>query len=521
MLRQVNDVAIVDWQAGPQIPPLAGEVRQVLEAGGAQHVLVNMRGCDELRADGLETLTEVLAVCRDRDCGVGLFALGDRLQQLVRIMSLESELPPVLEGDESRAVAAVRNGGEAPSPDPQVEFEIDLASAPEPGRAGAGVADPASAPTARFDGSHLGPTSSGVHRLTPSDQPEDDLLTVYWSDLAALGYAIGGEGADEIMQAVAEDPSSPTRSGAASEGEEEGVLDLGDAVPARAGRRHGFVTEKLPVFRLDEESDEWSARPAAPPPAEFQPQAGLLATPGAAFGGPAPEFQAVDAGGPGAPPPAVVAASAQVELEDGDETVMIQPGALEAALLQAGLAGGVGSPAPAAAPRPSAESAVDGDETVMFQPGALDAALLAEVAKAAGPVEEPSAPPVEASPPARAAAGSDLSPEEQELRRFVHEHALGSPLHLQVLEHLLAAGERTLGADDLQAATGGERGAVLSVLEQFAQSRLVRRTRSVRVRGGTGFRFAGSPQRRGVVTRLLRQWADPEGRRKLGDWLAG
>jgi len=61
MARHVNGVSIVDWEPGPRLPPLASEVKALLESGGgAPYVLVNMRGCDDLRADALETLTEVL-----------------------------------------------------------------------------------------------------------------------------------------------------------------------------------------------------------------------------------------------------------------------------------------------------------------------------------------------------------------------------------------------------------------------------------------------------------------------------
>jgi hypothetical protein len=218
-------------------------------------------------------------------------------------------------------------------------------------------------------------------------------------------------------------------------------------------------------------------------------------------------------GAPTATPPAV---QAQHAIDDADETVMIQPGALEAALMQAGFAQ-PGASAPAAAPAAADE---DEDQTVMFQPGALDAALLAEVAKAAGPTKTMPTPALEPVPEAPKTF-ADLPEGEQEVRQFLRDYAITSNLHLQVLDRFLKSRETVLGRAEVQRATGAQQGAVIEIIDQLVQSRLLRRARSVRVRGGTGFLFSTSPRVQGAVVRLLRMWADPGGRTKVSAWLSG
>jgi anti-anti-sigma regulatory factor len=172
------------------------------------------------------------------------------------------------------------------------------------------------------------------------------------------------------------------------------------------------------------------------------------------------------------------------------------------------------APAPApAAPEQGSYLASD-SETVMIQPGMLDQALLAEVAKAAGeetalpppPVEEPKAAP----PPATntAPTGDELA-----VRLFVLDQGIKSDLHIEVLGRLLKF-EKVVGPEDLKV-----EGDVRGVLDQFAQNRLLRRQRSARVRGGNGFVLSASPAARGTVTRLWRMWSNPQGRAKLSAWV--
>src|SRR5687768_9268618 len=101
-IRQVDDVAIVDW--GPDAT-LIGELRSLVEAGNSRRVLLNMSACDGLRADNLETLTEAFTVCEDRGCQIGMFALQDGFVRLVELMDLGNDLPPVLGRAEQEALA--------------------------------------------------------------------------------------------------------------------------------------------------------------------------------------------------------------------------------------------------------------------------------------------------------------------------------------------------------------------------------------------------------------------------------
>ena len=69
------------------------------------------------------------------------------------------------------------------------------------------------------------------------------------------------------------------------------------------------------------------------------------------------------------------------------------------------------------------------------------------------------------------------------------DYAISSELHLSLLERFFRGKGEVLGRGDLQATSGGSRNAVVKVIDQFVQSRLVRRTRSPSIRGGSGFLF--------------------------------
>ena len=242
--------------------------------------------------------------------------------------------------------------------------------------------------------------------------------------------------------------------------------------------------------------------------------------------------------------------SAFVEASDeGDQTVMFQPGldlAAELARLEAADAAAAAAASPAAAaisPEVAefdTEQTLDpaylrnlkaqqqqqqsqGDEeeqTIMFQPGALDAALLAEVAAAAGPEQIPDDPPVSAPPPAleQRQEALGLNGTHAELKVFVHDYALTSALHLELLDRFAQAGERPLGPADLRS-PGKSGGRVTDVVDQFVQCKLVRRTRAPRVRGGMGFLFSPSPKVHGLVKQLLQLWQAPQSRSTVSTWL--
>ncbi|MGE0713482.1 MAG: hypothetical protein AB7N76_36400 [Planctomycetota bacterium] len=586
--RQINGVTILDWPSGGRESPVVAEVRALLD-GGPTHVLLDMGNCGVLCADQLEALTEALRLCQDRQAQIGLFGLGFEARQLLAMLALEEELPPILGDGEPEALAAINGGG-----DGDLEFEIDLGAPAQAGldpmaptarfAAGAvmdvgnlGAAAPTSAPTARFSLANV------VGEAAEDADDAGGLLTVFWADLASQGYVIGGDGADEIMAAVSGAPATTAAPGepagkAGSSLADSGEIDLGDVVPAQRGpgapaQRPPARTEMMPAFDFEEESKPaaaapggagWSAKPSGAVEIDFGAGAAMApaldAGQGALFGGGGVfgggDFQPVDSGmgpppaavqarvepGPGAQPAAAPGAGGAYA-EDSDETVMFQPGALDQALLQASLqaaaeaaAAEAAAPEPApvaAAPAPTAPLPQAGDdydldsddETVMIQPGMLDAALLAEVAAAAGAPTELPAPPVEAPPAApvpEALSGSGVvanalpDGREVELMLFVHDFAIRSDLHLRVLDRFAQSSDRVLGPQDLQ---GG--GDVQPVLDQFVQSRLLRRARSPRIRGGSGFVFSASPQTRNTVVRLLKMWADPRGRAKLSSWLQG
>ena len=522
-LRTVEDVSIVDWPptGGLGVPALGGVLKQLLEAGGTARVLLNMAACEGMRADHLEALTEALTICRERDCVIGMYAVADRLARVIEVTGLNGDVPPVLGVGELDALAAIRGNGQPAAPEAGV-LEFDLGHL-------------ATAPTAKFNLDTLSYAAEDVtKRFSPADQPPADLLAVFWGDLAATGYAIGGPDAEAVREA-AQGPDAPRTQAGADSDFDMGVidLDLGGAI--------GPSTEKLPVFEFDAGAP---ALELAAPPLPAPPPAVEL------------EFSPVDTGAAGAPPPAVLQARAGAEAPgdaDADDTIMFQPGALDAALLQAGLATPAAAPAapqvpapvappvptpvappaafsapaapgpPPAAPAPPAPAPpapappadADADDTVMFQPGALDSALMAEVAAAAGPSAPIAVPEVE--PPPQPPEPADDG--EAAVQAFVVDHGLAPGL-VEILDCFAKAGdEQVLARVDVQHATGGARGDVADAIEHLVQARLIRRTRSPRIRGGTGFLFSPSPRSRNTLGKLLGMWRDPSGRTKLSSWL--
>lgn len=574
-VRQVDGVSILDWPAtgSLEVPALGGALKELLERAPTRHVLINMASCEGMRADHIEALTEAFTVCRDRSCSIGMYAVRDRLARLLDLAGIARDVPPIVGRAEGDALVAIRNGGAAPAAAPPaaaapaaaaaavLEFELDFGGA-------------ATAPTAKFDPAQLqqGMGAPGAaSAASPAAQSDQELLAVFWGDLTATGYTIGGPDGDSIMREVAAGPA-PVAQPAEPE---PGVIDLGDTIPARKQ----FRTEVLPAFQLEDApaASGWSAAPSGAVEVAFD------AAPAAAIGrsGMGEEFSPVDSGGTpsaavlqaraqaqppaqptqppapvgqplAAPPHAGAAAPPPVRVyggDDGDETIMFQPGALDAALLQAGVGAAppasfappptpaplppVASPppptTPAAAPAPPptrppspapvADDDDEQDETIMFQPGALDAALLAEVAQAAGP--ETALPPAPVQPPPALSEPEPADEGDASLRRFVVDHALTAPLHLEVLDCFAKAGERVLARTDVTLSANGARGSVGDAIDQLVQSRLVRRTRSPRIRGGTGFLYSPSPSAHNTIGQLLRLWRSPTGRAKVSAWLPG
>lgn len=435
--------------------------------------------------------------------------------------------------------------------------------------------DVGTAPTARFD-----PAAVAEATGTSVDV---GLTTILWNDLASQGYVIGGEGADEIMAAAASTQVAPTPAAAPAAGAPVGApgIDFGDLEPAGGASDEDESDEgaswtaapAAPAGTIDFGSPgAGSIDFGAPPPDPAAAPAGAFGAPppGGAFGGaamvssglfgaPQGDFSPVDSGA-GAPPAAVAQAGPPPGApvpggmggiapdddvpDDSNETIMFAPGALDQALAEAAAKAAAeaaaapdptpaappepvvpvaepapvaAAPAPAApAPTPEEESGfyASDNETVMIQPGMLDAALLAEVAKAAGEETATPAPPVEepqAAPPP--ATNTVPTGDELAVRLFVLDQGIKSDLHIEVLGRLLKF-EKVIGPEDLKI-----EGDVRSVLDQFAQSRLLRRQRSARVRGGNGFVLSASPAARGTVTRLWRMWSNPQGRAKLSAWV--
>lgn len=570
-IREVQGVSIVAWPQPEAVSTAPAEIRALFEQGqGVERLLLDLSACPDLNPDALEALTEAYRLCTDRQARVGMFGMTHATTQLVEILGLDKLLPPHLGADEGQALAAIRNGAQAPAALQELTFEVpaaapgveltfDLDSAPAPSspvELEFDLGDVATAPTARFN---PGAVSAAIESAGGGSNAAVGLTTVLWADLTTQGYVIGGEGSDEIMAAVAS-PAPP----AARAEDDAGTIDLGDVLPAQRavedeGSDEGSAWTAAPISPAA--GIDFNAAPApaglfgGPPPAN--PFANPAAFGGAAmvssglFGGGQAEFSPVDAGAADALPPAAVAqaraaaplpplpAPAAVEddePEDSDETIMFAPGALDLALAAAAAAAAEeaeaapdptpadpppplvsATPAPVTAPAPVAaapQAGLTDDETVMISPGMLDAALLAEVAKAAGQESSFAPPPTPEPEPAPAPAPVVVpTGDEVAVRLFLLDHGIKSDTHVELLSRLLKE-ERVVGPSDFDLA-----GDLRPLLDQLAQSRILKRQRSARVKGGSGYLLAPSPQARGTVTRLARMWADPQGRAKVSAWL--
>jgi predicted transcriptional regulator len=569
LVKQVEDVTIVGAR-GEAFPLVATQIRDLLN-DGSRRFLINMAACDEVRADLVETLTEVLHLCAEQDGEVGLFALGSNLQRLFETMGL-FDLVPMVVGDSEEEALRRLDGEPAPEPAGEIEFELDLAQAP----------------TQRFDRSLAEEAGSGSSSAggepALSDSP-DDILAINWADLVSRDITIHGPGAEVIVNASKGAATTPPAAGA---DDEEDFIDLGDAptaivpppksplaapgsaldgtpiepLPLPGGR--SYKTEVLPAFKLgpdgEPEAGGWSAQPAEVE-VDFS-GAGQAVTdqPAGVFEGQGGDFSPIDTNEAAAPPaflrqpPPVQPPPQQQPLQpsvqpgagnenyyagdEDDQSVMISPGALAEALGQlppeddhdqtvmfkASLA--PPGPAPAVHLQPPEDTgltdeSVSQDETVMFAPGALDQALLAEITATAGaetPVPAASVePPPAAHNPIQAKGVPDGK--EVELRLFIYDYAISSELHLQLLERLLKANDTAQGLDELQLTAGANRAVVPRVVDQFVQSHLLRRTRSPRVRGGVGFVFSPSPSARNSIVSLLKLWQATNTRPQVSSWL--
>ncbi|MEZ6186003.1 MAG: hypothetical protein R3F62_13460 [Planctomycetota bacterium] len=574
-IRLVNEVAIVEFD-GDALTDLMSALRaHVDDDGGPRTVLVDLQNLQELSADGIETLTEAAIVCRDRGCDIGMYALHEDVGRLLDALELGPHLPRVLAGtDEASALARLEEEQTVP---PLAAAPVLPSSPPAPTPAPIDLEisfDAATAPTARFGPIPRGPESY-------AEQSPAELLQIDWGDLTKTGYRLSGEGAEAIHAAVAAERASPKpEPEEAYSPLDEGGFDG----PPRAVSQTRVAeppTRPVPIsLPPAEEPPRATPAPVSQPPTTPHPavtayaedassgddQGTVMFQPGADFAAQlaAASGEIVASGEseeqtlmfqPSAalaaelaqatqdiersqsrevPPEALDAAGAPSgafvdteESDEGNQTVMFQPGmdlaaelarldAADAARAAAQVAESERTHSPAYAQEP------EDDQTIMFQPGALDAALLAEVAAAAGPEPAAEAPAQQAPPTSgqvrQQALG--LNGEDAELRVFVHDYALQTPLHLELLGRFAEAGERALGPADLRNvhSSGGR---VTDVLDQFVQCRLVRRTRAPRVRGGTGFVFSPSPRVGGLIHKLLKLWQAPQSRATVSSWLEG
>ncbi|MCA8924717.1 MAG: STAS domain-containing protein [Planctomycetes bacterium] len=563
-IRQVNEVAILEFD-GDALTDLMAALRAHVDdesASNGRTVLVDLRDLQELSADGIETLTEAAIVCRDRGCDIGMFSLHEDVWRLLDALELGPHLPRVLQGDESAALAQLEEEAAVPP----VAAAPALPEAPPPPAIDIDLSfDAATAPTARF-----GPIPKGPEAY--AEQPPQDLLRINWADLVQTGYQINGENAAAIHAAVAAESAVPT-----PEAEEAySPLDTGDMdrPPLAVSRAAAEPPTRPMVMSMPEAEPEAPPAPVVAPqpvqPAAQQPHPAVTAyaedvgegedqtvmfQPGADFAAQLAAQLAASEGQAAQPnaalraeltqasqdlersqsrevPPEVLASAqapagafvAPEESDEGNQTVMFQPGldlAAELARLEAADAARAAADTAETERTHSPAYARDAedDQTVMFQPGALDAALLAEVAAAVGPEQVAAPPPTQTPPPAAQVrqVTLGLNGDDAELRVFLHDYALQTPLHLELLTRFALAGERALGPADLRAA-GNSGGRVTDVVDQFVQCRLVRRTRAPRVRGGTGFVFSPSPRVSGLVKKLIKLWQAPQSRATVSSW---
>jgi anti-anti-sigma factor len=574
-VRQVDDVAIIDW-SHKDVATVVPRIRSLVDAatssdGGAKRLLLNMREVETLKGEGLETLTEALSVCEDKGCTLAMFGLNTYLTQLVDIMGLHEVMPTIVGAEESEALTRVRTlepgaPREVAIRAEEIEFDpVDSDASPRPAatpaqaaRAPRGSASddvefefeeparPRGPKTVKFDRLDL------TTKAAASDQSDEDLLGVSWGDLVAQGLAIGGPDAAGIVARVKSEATAPTRSLGSAK---DTATRATPKVPEEAETIE-HKTAIIPAFSIgsdvrsaaDQLADSAEEEPEEEEEnleVEFEPSASSGERPvSPLFGGAdqeSSEFSPVDEPPAKAPAPAARTPSARLQQQVTPPPTP-RPATPRPATARPAQPAAQQAQRPAAAPppartappgAPAATGGMDqGDETVMFQPDGLLAEVLAAVAPTQPEPGSPATPPKATSRPAAETApavvtrGGGAAPARSEngldeLKKFLGDYALVSELHLRVLDKFSREGvEKVLGRPEVQSAVGGSAAAISSILEDFVQARLLRRRRSPRIRGGTGFLYSPSPRTRNAVIRLLRRYEDGTTRAEVMSWVS-
>lgn len=89
-------------------------------------VLLDMSKVEAIKGDGLETLMQVHELGQDHSIKVGMFHVAFYVQQLLAVLDLHDQLPPIVDGDEAAAAKALKAHGKDPNNETDIDFEFEL-----------------------------------------------------------------------------------------------------------------------------------------------------------------------------------------------------------------------------------------------------------------------------------------------------------------------------------------------------------------------------------------------------------
>ncbi|MDF1663589.1 MAG: hypothetical protein P1V97_17600, partial [Planctomycetota bacterium] len=140
-------------------------------------VLLDMSKVEAIKGDGLETLMQVHELGQDHSVKVGMFQVAFYVQQLLAVLDLHDQLPPIIDGDEVEAAKALKAHGTDPNNETDVDFEFEL-----PGDEPEDVTDDISTVKLPREQFLAAPSDNGGTAV--AEDPAFDYLAVNFSDFS-------------------------------------------------------------------------------------------------------------------------------------------------------------------------------------------------------------------------------------------------------------------------------------------------------------------------------------------------
>jgi hypothetical protein len=183
-VRYENDHIVIECNCTEMLADVAERFPELIanQAPGTC-VLLDMSQINSIKGDGLETLMQVHELGQDHSCVVGMFQVTFYVQQLLSVLDLQGQLPPVVEGQEQEAASKLRelSSADSASPVTEAEFEFEM-----PADESDAFTSPQNASTARLNREEaLSPLANEDLPLNRDNDPSENLLAVDFSDFKA------------------------------------------------------------------------------------------------------------------------------------------------------------------------------------------------------------------------------------------------------------------------------------------------------------------------------------------------